>query len=364
MNILNIGSDNSALRNDSPLQRRIFKYADLVDNYSLIVPKSEKVEIKLNEKIKVFGSGGKRKICQFSNIFFIANKLAKDFDVISVQDQYYLGFIAWLVKVLNKKKLEIQIHGFERFGGLRKCLARFIIPRADAVRVVSERLKKRMTEEFKCKAEMITVVPIYVNVATHNLPAGQAGAKHITNNDNKFIFLTVGRLVEVKNILLQINALAEVTSKFPDTELWIIGQGPLRAELEARSRELCLDKNVRFFGWQADVTEFYRQAGAFLLTSFAEGWPLVIIEAASCELPIIMTDMGSAGEFIINDKNGIVIPQNDKSSLVEAMIKLIPDSDYKKQLLKNLEKSVSALPAEKEILSLYLRSWQVALGKK
>jgi glycosyltransferase involved in cell wall biosynthesis len=353
MKILVLGTDSSALRADSSLQRRIIKYGELVEKYFLIVPDLEKVENHLNGKTKVFGSGGRKKPCQLWNIFFIAKKMAKEFDLISVQDQYYLGLVAWLVKTLSKKRLEIQIHGFEKYSGLRKMVAKFIVPRADAVRVVSERLKQRMIDEFGVDAKKVTVVPIYVDRVTHN-------AQRIAKND-RFIFLTVGRLVEVKNIILQINAMADVVKKFPNTELWIVGRGPLKEALGKRAKELGIENNIKFIGWQSNVAEFYRQADAFMLTSFAEGWPLVIIEAASYGLPIIMTDMGSAGEFIIDGVNGLVVPQNNKDRLAEAMLKLIPDSDFKKEIIKNLEISVAALPSEEEILKLYLKSWQAAI---
>jgi len=89
---------------------------------------------------------------------------------------------------------------------IRKFLAKKVLKNADSIRVVSQRLRRKLIDEFKINADKITVVPIYVERTTHNI-------QRITRNDDKFIILTVGRLVLVKNIEMQIEAMAKVINK-------------------------------------------------------------------------------------------------------------------------------------------------------
>ena len=102
--------------------------------------------------------------------------------------------------------------------------------------------------------------------------------------------------------------MAELIKKYPNTELWIVGDGLERKKLELEIAKYKLENSVKLFGWQNNPDEFYSQADAFLLTSNYEGWGMVVIEAADYGLPIIMTDVGCAGELIENEKSGLVVP--------------------------------------------------------
>ncbi|PIT95637.1 hypothetical protein COT96_00110, partial [Candidatus Falkowbacteria bacterium CG10_big_fil_rev_8_21_14_0_10_38_22] len=191
-------------------------------------------------------------------------------------------------------------------------MAKFIVPRADAIRTVSQRLKKQLIEEFGVAEGKITVVPIYVESRIKNYEL------RIKNNSEKFIFLTVGRLVPVKNINLQIEVMEEIVEslklkvKSLRIELWIVGSGPERKNYELRITNYELGKNIKLLGRKDNLDEYYNSADAFLLTSNSEGWGLSVIEAAAHGLPIIMTDVGLAGEVIKNNESGLVIPVGDK----------------------------------------------------
>jgi len=341
------------LEKNSHLARRVVGYGEIVDKYIVLVPTPKDEEKVLSNKVKVYGVGGRGKILKFLRVFNLAKKLlqGEDYDLITVQDQYYLAWLAWKLARQFKIGLEIQVHGFEKFFGWRKMIAKFVIPRADAIRVVSQRLKKQMIDDFGVKEEKITVVPIYVERISH--------IAYRTSPDGKFIFLTVSRLVPVKNIEMQIRAFKNLELRFKNIELWIAGEGELREKLEVETHN---HASVRFFGWQNDLGKFYSQADAFLLTSNYEGWGMVIIEAASFGLPIIMTDVGCAGEVIKDGESGIVIPVGGQKELEAAMRKIIEDEDLRQKLGEGAKKAVEELPSRGETLKLYLESWRKACG--
>ncbi|MDD5072012.1 MAG: glycosyltransferase family 4 protein [Patescibacteria group bacterium] len=354
MKILSLGLDNSILNKNSHLAGRAFEYGEMVEKYTVVVPAQEDKERVLSDKVRVYGQGGSNKAIKLFRVFRLAKRLLQEekYDLITVQDQYFLGWLTLKLARKFKIGLEIQIHGFEKFFGWRKMIAKFVIPRADAVRTVSQRLKKELVSNFGVKEEKITVVPIYVERVTHNV-------ERVTHND-KFIFLTVGRLVPVKNIEMQIEALATIVKQFPGTKLLVVGDGAERKKLEQICCALCVARYVTFLGWQSDLEKFYAQADALLLTSNYEGWGMVIIEAASFGLPIIMTDVGCAGEVIKNGESGIIIPVGGRKELEEAMRRIMGDENLRKRLGEGAKRAVEKLPSKEETLELYKESWKKA----
>ena len=374
MKILNLSLDSSILKPDSKAAKRIVEHGIIADKYAIIVPDKDYKEIRISEKVFAYGSGGSNKFFKLINIYRATRKLLKreEFDVITVQDQYYLALIGCFLAKKFKIGLELQIHGFEKYSGFRKIIANYAIPRANAVRCVSQRLKRQLVKDFGVREEKITVVPIHVNLKSKIL--------NLKNKDiglnAKFIFLTVGRLVPVKNISLQIKAIAEVVKNYPNTELWIVGDGAEKSNLKSQisrpqrlsvamagAAKLKLENNVKLLGWQNNPEEFYSQADAFLLTSNYEGWGMAVVEAASYGLPIIMTDVGCAGELIKDGESGIVIPVNNQVKLEEAMIKLIGDENLRKKLMEGALSAVKNLPNKEETMALYKKSWEMATNE-
>ena len=360
MKILSLGLDKSILKKTSALAVRTVEYGDLVEKYTVIVPSQKNEKIELSEKATAYGSGGDNKLSRFIKIYNLAKKLLREekYDAITVQEQYYLALIGLCLAKKFKAGLEIQIHGRGKYGGLRKIVADYIIPRASAIRAVSQRLARELTGKYKIDREKITVVPIYVEVKNKK-PEIKSG-----ENDGKFIFLTASRLVPVKNIGMQIEAMAEVIKKYPNIELWIIGDGPEKEKLKSEISNLKLEKKIIMLGWKDDLDKYYNMADAFLLTSNAEGWGMVIVEAASFGLPIIMTDVGCAGEVIKSGESGLVISPGDKQKLVEAMLKIIEDENLRKKLGENAKLAVSRLPSKEQTLDLYKKSWGIAIVSK
>ena len=359
MKILNFSLDNKILDENSLIAKRMIEYGELVDKYIIIVPAKIKIDFKLSEKVEVYSSGGSNKFFQLCKIFYLANRILKSnkFSLLTVQSPYFLGFLGLFLARRFNIGLEIQIHGWEKYGGVRKILAKFNLSRANSVRTVSQRLAKQLINEFGVKKEKITVVPIYVEVKNKKLEIKSL-------NDNKFIFLTVGRFVSVKNIRLQIEAMKEVVKKYLNIELLIIGDGPEKKNYESQIINYELGKNIKLLGWKNNLNEYYKEVDAFLLTSSSEGWGMAVIEAASFGLPIIMTDVGCAGEVIKDNESGIIIPVGDKEKLIEAMLKVIADESLRKKLGENAKLAVSQLPNKEQILDLYKKSWGIALVSK
>lgn len=361
MKILNISLDSKILDNNSAVAKRVIGYGSLVDKYVVLVLAHENKIINLSEKVKVIAV--KKNFCRIYNFLklkFNANKiLSEKLDIITVQDSYFVGYLAAKLAKKFNIGLEIQVHGFEKFNGIRKILAKRVLKKANAVRVVSQRLRKKLISEFNVSGDKITVVPIYVKVR-------KLESYKVKKHNDEFIFLTVGRLVPVKNIEMQIEAVKKLKSLKVEKnfELWIIGDGPERKKLEKLCYALGVTRYVRFLGWQDDLEKYYSQADAFLLTSSSEGWGMAIVEAASFGLPIIMTDVGLAGEVIKNNESGIVIPVGYQPALEYAMIRLVENEDLRKKLGAGAYQAIQALPNHEQTIKKMIDSWKKAMENK
>lgn len=355
MKILTLSLDNSIFDKQSDLARRTLEYGALVERYVVIVPAGKSGQVDLSDKVKVFAIGGGNKFLRLFRIYNLAKKILQQekYDVVSVQDFYYLALIGILLSRKFKVGLEVQVHGFEKYCGLRKMIAQYVLPRANAIRCVSQRLRKQLIDDFGVAEEKIMVVPIFAENKT---------GKELKKDKNGQVFLTVGRLVSVKNIRMQIEAMAEVVKKYPQSELWIVGDGSEKGLLASKIAGLRLENNVKLLGQKnrEELDSIYAGADIFLLTSNSEGWGLAVIEAAKCSLPIIMTDVGCAGEVIIDNVSGLIIPIGNKQALIEAMEKLLQDIVLRQKLSESAKQAVLTLPSKQAILNMYLLSWQKA----
>jgi len=370
MRVLNISLEKKLFIPRSPAQKRVLSYSRLFERFDLIVV-TGKGQLRLEfDKIAIYPTNSLNKIVAPFNIYRSGKEIVKKYksEVISVQDPFEIGLVGWLLAKKFGLKFHVQIHG-DYFGSpywrqekflnrVRYYLGIFIVKRADAIRVVSQRIKNQLIEKFGVAEKKITIVPIYTEVISHQPSVASK------KNDNKFVFLTVGRLVPVKNISLQIEAMAEIIKEYPTAELWIVGDGPEKSNLKSQISRLTvgqanlkLENSVKLLGWQDKLEEFYQQADAFLLTSNYEGWGLVVVEAANYSLPIIMTDVGCAGEIIKDKESGIIVPVGDVKKLTEAMLKVMKDDDLRRNLGTGARSAIEKLPSKEQTLELYKKSW-------
>lgn len=131
--------------------------------------------------------------------------------------------------------------------------------------------------------------------------------------------LSVGSLKRQKNHTLLMRAFAGM-SELPQSHLLILGEGPLRVELEQLSLQLGVASRVIFAGFHSDPTPFYQTADLFVLSSDYEGFGNVIVEAMACGLPVLCTDCPSGpAEILDNGKFGRLVPVNNVDALATAM---------------------------------------------
>jgi L-malate glycosyltransferase len=152
-----------------------------------------------------------------------------------------------------------------------------------------------------------------------------------------FTFLYVGRLEVVKDLPLLLSAFRSAAAGFQETQLWLVGDGTERSRLEALTDSLGLRSKVKFWGQQMDVAPFFSAADAFVMSSVSEGLPMSLLQALSCGLPAVTTDVGGMAEVVRLAEAGRTVPGRSADEMASAMIRLAKDSVERERFAKNAE---------------------------
>lgn len=146
--------------------------------------------------------------------------------------------------------------------------------------------------------------------------------------------LFVGRLAGVKGVPILIEAMARLADRHPDLVLRLVGDGPDRAALEAEVTRRGLQDRVAFLGYrsQAEVATELAQADVFVLPSFAEGVPVVLMEAMAAQVPVLTTRIAGVPELVVDGVSGRLVPPSDVAAFTAALDDLLSDPDNRATL--------------------------------
>jgi len=135
----------------------------------------------------------------------------------------------------------------------------------------------------------------------------------------------VGRLEEQKGHLILIQSAALVTERFPNFELLVVGDGPLRAEIEQAVIKLNLTSVVKLLGWKSnlEIRNLLLDSRGLVLSSFAEGLPVVVMESLALGRPVIATRVMGIPELVRPNETGWLVPPADPVSLAAAIVELL-----------------------------------------
>lgn len=172
----------------------------------------------------------------------------------------------------------------------------------------------------------------------------------------------MGRLSHEKNYLLALDAMKEVIKQYPKTLLVIVGDGPERKIIE-QTISNGLKNNICLEGWQENLSQYYQFSDLYLLTSNYEGYSMSTLDAAKSHIPVIMTDVGIAGDIIKDGNNGIVVPVGDKTKLVKGILTFIKNTNFRNNLIKNSQNPTLPYESFEDYLRLYKESLEQCLKK-
>lgn len=176
--------------------------------------------------------------------------------------------------------------------------------------------------------------------------------------------VTAGRLVEQKRIdrFLRLVMNIKRYSQFPIKAI-VVGNGPLRGELELQAAQMnLLPEVVEFRGAIADMASVYREADLFVLTSDWEGTPNVVLEAMSCGLPVVATRAGGMAEIIQPGETGDLADVGDEKQMISIMLNLVNNLEQRMYLGSNARNYILANHCPTRLPSRLAEIYEVALS--
>ncbi len=264
-------------------------------------------------------------------------------------------------------RVSVKIASKRETGGMRSGVQRKIekqvFRQADAI-VVNAAAVKNYLIENDAPAEKINVIyngldlmrltPKITDYSTNYQAFG------LPQNENaRFITLVANLRHPVKNHPMFLRSAQRVLQKFPDAHFVLAGEGDLQESLQSLAAELKIDKNTHLIGRCTQIPELLSISFAGVLSSTAEGFSNSILEYMFAELPVVATDVGGAGEAIIENITGFLVESNDDEALANCLIELLQDTekarDMGKQGRKIVERQFSSEVQLEKTLELYER---------
>ena len=197
---------------------------------------------------------------------------------------------------------------------------------ARAVVTVSDSNARYIVETFGVPRDRIRVIPCGIDTEMFRPRKSDNGLR--SSPLSVPLIVCVARHVKVKNLGLLLETCALLRERGVSFRCVLVGDGPLRHELEQTRQRLALEKLVEFTGalTQDEVAQWWRQANVAVLTSENEGMPVSLMEAAACAVPAVAPAVGGIPELIEHEKTGLLSPPGDTLAFAAALQRLLEDS--------------------------------------
>lgn len=269
----------------------------------------------------------------FKQLLKCANFLRENkIEIIHTHDFYTNIFGMFASQIF---RVSLAIASKRETGGMRskmqKRIEKLAFRQANAIVANSEAVKKYLISEG-IPTEKIKV--IYNGLDLERLTPKNTDRKTIcaelglpSDENIKFITLVANLRHKVKNQPMFLRTAQKVLQKFPNAHFILAGEGELREDLEKLAKELKIAENTHFIGRCAKVPELLSVSFAGVLTSFNEGFSNSILEYMAAKLPVVATNVGGAGEAIIENETGFLVESDDDEAMANRLIELLENEE-------------------------------------
>jgi glycosyltransferase involved in cell wall biosynthesis len=252
------------------------------------------------------------------------------------------GIVGLLLKWISKKPLLVELQGqlfsvsSKEYGWLRAALIKPVVilacTFADKIRCVSETVKKEASRYWWLKNRLF-VVPARCNVDKFNSVLYSEDRisfrRGLNIRENEILLVFFGRLIPSKGMNYFIDAMPFILKDCPSTKLLIIGDGPVRKDLEQQACKLELTDKIIFYGAVKfdEVPKVLSTGDISIMPSTDEGMGRSALESMAMNIPVLCSRVGGLSEVVINGENGFFFQSRDPADMAEKTIALIRNKD-------------------------------------
>jgi len=235
---------------------------------------------------------------------------------------------------------------------------RRLLKAASRVIAVCTALKENLVDRG-IEEDRIRVIPNGLDPADYSFTASarESIRRELSLSNDMPVVGTTGRISRVKNTDVFIRAARKARDRGVRAKYVIIGDGPLRAQIEGLVSELHMEEDVIFTGFQADVCRFLPSVDLFVLCSQTETASYSLLEAMAMARPIVATAVGGNTEIVSDGETGLLVPVGDVESTADSIIRLLTDKKQAKRLglagREALETSFHAKAMVEKTLDVY-----------
>jgi sugar transferase (PEP-CTERM/EpsH1 system associated) len=232
---------------------------------------------------------------------------------------------------------------------------------ADAVLSVSSRLAEKMAAQVGFPLDRIRVIRNGVDVERFRPRSKSLLRARLGLAPDALVVGTIGRFVPVKDQRSLINAIALLRADGVDCSAVLVGDGPLREELQRLAAGHGVASHVHFLGERRDVHEIIPAFDVFALVSVSEGMSNTTMEAMASGVPVVATRVGGADEIVVDGTTGRLVPASNPQALVAALKALLNDerlrTAYGLAARERMEREFSLTRMIGDYEAFYRESW-------
>lgn len=254
----------------------------------------------------------------------------RPFAIIRLHAPYFTGIGAWFFRLFHPQVKLVATYHQARSGFPYDLINQVFARRWDAVVTDNEGAKNRLTKKFGVDPQKITVI----HGGTQRFPTRSLlASRRLLNKKKNIILLFMGLLIPRKNPLFLVDVMKEMVKAHPTLKLIICGEGPLKAAITEKIQQCQLNNNIILHlpVHEKNKQELYDQADIFVHPALHEGFPLVVLEAMACGLPIVISDTPWGREAVTEGKNGFFAEMHDRASWQKKLEILISDPKLRRE---------------------------------
>jgi len=255
----------------------------------------------------------------------------------------------------------ITMHGGRYYASrLRRRMAlRTAVALSAATVAVSSPLAKAISHDLGVKRSRILMVP---NGVRYVPPKRVTLRDELGLRPENRLVVAVGNLYPVKGHQYLVDALALISTKYPQLHVAIAGRGELEEALRSRAVDLHLTDRLHLLGLRSDIPAILAAADIFALPSLSEGLPLALVEAMFAALPIVATTVGEVAAVLEDGQAGMLVEPGDMHALASALDRLLSDPARAHALGKRAADHARAYYALPKMVGRYAKLYERALG--